>query len=161
MHTIKLNKKEFLHISNHIISQGGSFPCRVRGSSMTPFIRDGDVAMIQPVAAESLGFGDVILFESRNRLYLHRIVRKKTVRDRIYFFARGDSILGSPEMIDSIQVLGQVKSVNRNGRDLDVSTHWQKIIVCAWILVLPGRVLSRTLAKYLRGIKFRLKRFVK
>jgi signal peptidase I len=156
MHTIKLNKKEFLHISNHIISRGGSFPCRVRGSSMKPFIQDCDIATIRPMATESLGFGDVILFESHNRLYLHRIVRKKKINDKIYFYTRGDAILGKAEKIDSVQVLGQVKSINRNGRNLAVSTFFYKLFILLWILLIPGRRFSLVLGRYYRGLKVRL-----
>src|SRR5688572_22102969 len=45
---------------------------QTRGASMEPFLHHGDIVLLRSVEAEDVEVGDVVLFEQRDRLILHR-----------------------------------------------------------------------------------------
>ncbi len=81
---------------------------RVTGSSMEPFIREGDQVELEK--SQSLSFGEVALASlPRDRYVLHRIVRIK--KDRIWL--RGDAQRNSDGPIAFDRVLARVSAVYR------------------------------------------------
>jgi hypothetical protein len=61
-----------------ILGKGAECRLEVKGYSMSPFIKDGDVVTISPMSEGSPGFGDVIAFvhPKTEKLLIHRVVRK-------------------------------------------------------------------------------------
>jgi hypothetical protein len=79
---------------------------------MTPFLRDGDVALVMPAEAEAVRVGDVVCYETApGRLFLHRMVARRGAR----VVAKGDA-LTSTEAISLRQILGTVRAIERRGR---------------------------------------------
>jgi len=112
---------------------------RARGSSMLPFLRDGDVLEIRPAAPAEIHVGDVICYEpSPGTLCLHRVV----ACDGRGFVTRGDA-LTHVEVVPAGSVLGRVRAVERRGRAwrLDTwSAHWR-----ARVMVVASPALARLL----------------
>jgi hypothetical protein len=79
---------------------------------MTPFLWDGDVALVAPVEGKEVGVGDVICYETPpGTLFLHRVI----ARDGDRLVAKGDA-LAFIEAIDRAQLLGKVVAVERRGK---------------------------------------------
>ena len=111
-----------------VLRAGNSLRIKTHGGSMLPFLRDGDVAVVIPTPAESIGRGDVICYESPpGRLFVHRVIR----RERAGFITKGDA-LRVPETVDVSAVLGTVGAVERDGRvirwDTPSARRWNRAI---------------------------------
>jgi signal peptidase I len=89
---------------------------RVRGFSMSPFIRNEDVVTISPLQDTSPGVGDVIAYVHRGteKLFIHRVVKKKGET----YFPKGDNSSEADESVPRENLLGVVTRVERKGKDV-------------------------------------------
>ena len=92
----------------------GGTPVRfaATGSSMSPAIRDGDVITVEPVRAEAVAVGDVVLYAGARGLIAHRVLEARRAGDKA-FLARGDARGSTGERVGADQLLGRVASVER------------------------------------------------
>jgi hypothetical protein len=123
-------------LAAHLLRRGGHLRIKARGGSMTPFLWDGDVALVTPTAGREVSVGDVICYETLpGRLFLHRVI----ARDRDRFVAKGDALTFT-EVIDWAQLLGKVVAVERHGkvRRLDTrAAQWQNRAIASLSPFLP------------------------
>jgi hypothetical protein len=97
-------------LASQVLKRGRGLWIKARGGSMTPFLRDGDAAFVEPT--NDVGVGDIICFESASgRLFLHRVVARRRAR----VVTRGDA-LTSADVIPRRRILGTVTAVERRGR---------------------------------------------
>lgn len=105
-------------ILREVLAKGIRVKFRARGFSMSPFIKDGDVVSVSPLAGGSPGFGDVIVF-SRPRteqVIVHRVVGKKGDA----CLARGDSNFEMDGWVPGKDLLGRVTGIEREGKRLSL-----------------------------------------
>jgi len=84
---------------------------------MLPAVIPGDVLMIERVARDSIGSGDIVLFGRNRKLFVHRLV--STSEDgRVV--TQGDAMLhpDSPSVVAS-DLLGKVSLIVRSGRCIE------------------------------------------
>ena len=126
-------------LAGPFLQRGNTLRLRARGGSMLPFLRDGDLLEVHPVAPVEVRVGDVICYEpSPGALCLHRVV----ARDGRGFVTRGDA-LTQVEVVPAASVLGRVSAVERHGRAwrLDTwSARWR-----ARAIVVASPALARVL----------------
>src|SRR5207247_10167702 len=85
-----------------VLRRDGHLRITARGSSMMPFIRDGDVVGITTTESTEGGVGDVVCYEKPpGRLFLHRVIG----RGGGGFGAKGDG-LAFPVLVRRTQVPG-------------------------------------------------------
>ena len=96
------------------LAQGVPFRFRAKGFSMEPLIRDDDVITVSPLADSSPGPGDVVAFIQGNaeRLLVHRVIRTRGSS----YVIKGDNSAGADGLIPGANILGWVKSVERNNQ---------------------------------------------
>jgi signal peptidase I len=115
-------------LASQVLRRGRCLRIKARGGSMTPFLRDGDVALVAPAEAEAIRVGDVICYETApGRLFLHRVVARQGAR----VVARGDA-LTSTAVISVRRVLGTVRAIERQGRTRRLDTRaarWRSRVV--------------------------------
>jgi len=108
---------DFIALTRDVLEKGRSVRFQVWGSSMTPFIKDGDVITIVPVSAESdIGLGKVVAFLhpwlTGRRLVVHRVVGRRGSS----FLIRPDHALGhDPFAYKLCDILGRVVRVEISG----------------------------------------------
>ncbi|MEM7117495.1 MAG: hypothetical protein AAF614_33995 [Chloroflexota bacterium] len=97
------------------LGKGNVLKFRTLGSSMSPFVRSGDVVHV--AATEEFAVGDVLLYEREQSWYVHRLIQigSSSMGDRCYIL-RGDSLLVPDPPIQAEQVLGRVIAIERKGR---------------------------------------------
>ena len=145
MRELRLDDDTFLDLSAEILRQGGSFQFRAHGSSMAPFIRDGDLLTVAPTAPARLEIGDVVLFRTRrDRLLAHRLVHKSERGGEWILEMQGDARLSSDRPVHGERVLGRVVRVQRDGRTYRPHRGPWLLAARLWIRLLPlRRVLAR------------------
>ncbi len=112
-----------LDLTTDLLSQGLRVSFRASGSSMKPFIMDGEVITVAPVAASSIRRGDIILYCFKQTIIAHSVVRiKRGENKEPLFILRGDLSCSGDEPVRPQQVLGRVVSVERNRRSIDLNS---------------------------------------
>jgi hypothetical protein len=109
----------FRQLACDMIRRGYTVRFEANGTSMVPTIRDGETLMVEPIAAEGVRLGDVVLCDLGPRLVAHRLVRKRSVNANgeptQVFHVRGDAPGASVDWIEGSRIVGRVQSVERNG----------------------------------------------
>jgi signal peptidase I len=141
-------------LASQVLRQGRGLWIKARGGSMTPFLRDGDVAFVMPAGDGEIRVGDVICYESTaGRLFLHRVVTRQQGR----VVTKGDA-LTSADVICLRQILGTVSAIARRGRvrRLDTrSARWENRVIASLSpalsrlvhLAVEGRDLARAMLR--------------
>lgn len=65
-----------LALAREQLTRGRPVLARVRGRSMWPTLRDGELVLVRPASFMALRVGDVVLYERGESLVLHRVVRR-------------------------------------------------------------------------------------
>jgi signal peptidase I len=133
------------------LAKGVPFRFKVKGFSMTPFIRDGDIVTISSLTEAGLSFGRPVAFinpETRT-LAIHRVVGMSGIR----YLIKGDNALEPDGVISKDNILGYVTRVQRNGRNIFAGLGPERYIVALLsrrTLIFPFLL---SVYKRLRGIK--------
>ncbi|MFC1948182.1 signal peptidase I [Chloroflexota bacterium] len=117
-------------LTQEVLKSGFSVYLKGRGSSMYPFVRTGDLLLIEPRKPTELKIGDIIFYRRTVDLYVaHRLVRKK---DSQTLVTKGDNLDYYDVPISLSQVLGIVVSIQRNGRYLKMDSIFNKFLNICW-----------------------------
>jgi hypothetical protein len=97
---------------------------------MSPFIKDGDVITIAPLLGNSVSVGDVVAFlhPGTDKLTIHRVVGKRENTYRV----RGDHTFGEDGLIPVGNILGRVKEVKRNEKNVWIGLGPERFLI-AWL----------------------------
>lgn|SRR5215475_753902 len=104
------------------LAQQGRVTLRVRGSSMLPWVRPDDVAVIRRAGIDDVRCGDVVLFQRESRLFVHRLVERHCTLNETQFLAKGDAHPGPDGMINRELVLGRVMRIHRGDKRIDLDS---------------------------------------
>jgi signal peptidase I len=103
----------------------GRISLRVYGTSMLPWVRPGDIALIRQISLDNVRCGDVVLFRRENHLFVHRIVEKKGPLDAAQLFAKGDALPNADGKIAEQELLGRVVRIYRKGHRINLDAPGQ------------------------------------
>ncbi len=104
------------------------------GTSMYPFIREGDICTFTSCDPSSLKKGDVVLFKSqRGQLVAHRFIQTETIQRKHYYLFKGDTNLGFDDPVCEEDIIGKLAVVKRNNMKFSssniTSNLWSKTIL--------------------------------
>jgi Peptidase S24-like len=102
------------------LKRRGRISLRVHGTSMQPWVRPKDIALIRKISLENVRCGDVVLFRRENHLFVHRIVEKRGSLNAAQLFSKGDAHPTSDGMVQEQELLGRVVRIYRHGRRIDL-----------------------------------------
>jgi signal peptidase I len=111
----------------------------VQGSSMLPWVRPGDIALLGKVSPEEIRCGDILLFRRENRILVHRKVERFTWDRRTFFVTKGDANPHADGVIVPSEILGRLERIYRGGRRIEFDSRESRALN-----VLIARVSSRT-----------------
>lgn len=104
-------RKQLQGVILDLLSEGQVVEVPVFGISMFPFFMPGIVVRVKSVAFNDIQKGDVLFFESNDKLILHRVVRKKVGMVQ----CKGDSLIKHDSVIGSSSKVGVVIAWKRSG----------------------------------------------
>jgi len=115
-----------------VLEKGGSFGFRAHGTSMVPFIWDGDNLTIASIANYTPRLGEVLAFSypagQGSGLVVHRVVGRKGAG----LILQGDGNDCAPELVFPENVLGRLVQVRRNGRVVRLGLGPERRLI-AWL----------------------------
>ena len=153
MNELLVGHPQFATISTEILARGEAVKFKAYGSSMRPFIRDGDILTVRPMEQGHWTVGQIVFYQSKDhKLLAHRIIGK-TFTDGIWRLSvRGDAMNAIQEEISEDQVLGEVFHRQRNGKSVQVDRGWWKIAGVAWVVATRFLRRGRNLASRLKNV---------
>lgn len=97
-----------------VLAKGKAFRFRAKGSSMSPFVKDGDIITVSPLRGREPRTGEIAAFlhPKTGRVAVHRIVRTAGG----LFLLRGDNSLDADGALHRERILGIVTEVLREGK---------------------------------------------
>jgi signal peptidase I len=110
---------------------------RVRGCSMRPWLRGGEVVEVRSVPAEQVRRGDVVAFARGGGLFVHRVIGKSHGENGTLLITKGDAFPDTDAPVSQEELLGRVTCVERAGGAVSTDTLLQQAL---------GRLLARVSA---------------
>src|SRR6267378_6322158 len=98
---------------------------RVQGTSMLPWVRLQDIALIRQIPIENVRCGDIVLFRRENHLFVHRIVKKQGSLEAAQFLSKGDAHPAPDGILEEQELLGRVVRIYRHSRRIDLDAPGQ------------------------------------
>jgi hypothetical protein len=112
-------------LAQELFARGNCVRFKASGNSMHPFVRDGDVLLVEPASAEKLRVGDIAFCRRPWGSYVvHRVVNRAGTT----LVTRGDNLSYCDEPVPGEQVLGRVVQIESRRR----------LVLSGW----PGRELA-------------------
>jgi phage repressor protein C with HTH and peptisase S24 domain len=110
---LPLSGDALAEIMRAVLAKEKPFRFRAAGLSMAPFIKDGDIVTIRPLAGAPPRTGDIVafLYPGTGRVAVHRIVREKPGR----YSLKGDNVPEGDGSLPLDHILGTVSRVERDG----------------------------------------------
>ena len=120
-------------LASDILGRGSYLRFRAHGNSMAPFIRNGDIVLVEPKKASELRIGDIVFYRrAGGRHVTHRLVSKSGNDGSLVLTTRGDNLRHLDAPVFPEQVLGRIIRIEGQGRGL-------------WIGGIAGWALNRLL----------------
>jgi hypothetical protein len=107
------------------LAKRGYVSMRVHGTSMLPWVRPGNIALIRQTTIENVRCGDIVLFRRGAHLFVHRIVEKRGSLDTAQLFSKGDAHPTSDGPVGHEQLLGRVVRIYKDGERIDLDAPGQ------------------------------------
>ena len=135
-------------------------PVYFHGTTMTPFLVEGDHVIVEPVEWEDISVGDVITYRFEDKFPTRRVVAID--RGAGTLVLRGDSIAGWPQFhVKGEDVLGRAQVRLRDGRRLErTSLAWRWASARA-LAVQRLALALRALRAFMRGGAARIARTIR
>ncbi len=116
LESIECEAAELHALGRDLVDAGVSLRFEVRGWSMYPFIKNGDLIEVAHAAVEDIAAGDVVFFRSGQRLLAHRVVGHGLHGQELCLRVRGDRFLYEDPPVYGRDLVGRVGSVCRKQR---------------------------------------------
>lgn len=117
--TVTLSRPEYAELLVGLLQEG--LPCRVpiRGRSMEPLIRDGEVVTVSPDLSSPLRPGEIVVVQAESgELLCHRLVTVGGGRQGTWVQTWGDAALLPDLPLPGSAVLGRVVAVGPLDREI-------------------------------------------
>jgi signal peptidase I len=135
---MEVSTRELMPLIYSALQRGQCVRLTVKGGSMRPFIRSGDVVELEPVDC-LVRVGDVVLLRcgsGEEGYVLHRVVRVQGEK----IFIRGDAQEISDGPFAQGDVLGRVTTTYCNGRLRQLDSNIWRLLGLAWHRLVPLNV---------------------
>lgn len=124
---LPLSTRAFEELLRSVLAKGMCCRFLVRGFSMSPFIRNGDVVTVSPLGSAAHGLGDVVVFVPLRGggPVIHRVVGKLNGS----YVLKGDNLPESDGLVPPENILGYIRAVERKGKRISVGLGPEKVLI--------------------------------
>lgn len=113
---------ELFALAESLLDDNHSLNYRLKGNSMYPVLKAGDIARVDACHLNSLKKGDIVVFKANDILIGHRIVDIKNVNNNFILTTRGDNSPHNDALFPPDELLGKITSFKRNNRERKVNS---------------------------------------
>jgi signal peptidase I len=135
---ITIDGIKFETLADEILAENNQIRFSVKGFSMYPTIRNGDVIEVHRNHLNSLKNGDIILSRHNDGLLrAHRIIKVQRVNSITQITTRGDSQIKPDGAVTLKQIIGQVVAVERSGKRIRLDSKSAEMQGRIWNILSP------------------------
>jgi len=144
--------KQFAVLMTAVLKKGKAFRFQASGSSMSPFIKDGDILTLVGLTQRRIQLGNVLAFyhPHNGKLTVHRVVNRKQKT----YLMKLDNGMSADGWVTHDQVIGIVQAIERGGNKIRFGLGWEKVWIAhlsRWNILMPTiHVLWRFLPTWLK-----------
>lgn len=103
-----------IHLFKSVLRKNEYLDLPAEGTSMFPFIQEGDLCRFSECDPLQLTKGDVALFYTDiGQLIVHRFYEKKVVDDETLYIFKGDTNLGIDQPVPQEQIIGKLLFIKK------------------------------------------------
>jgi signal peptidase I len=111
--------QDFEDLSSEVLDSGKRLRFRAKGGSMHPFVRNGDLLLVEPVDGSAVKLGEVAFYRTENGgIAAHRVVGRHRSDGREFLATKGDAVRGTSHAVPCSEVLGRVVAIERQGAEV-------------------------------------------
>jgi hypothetical protein len=119
---LKANRADFLELSQEVLNRGALLRFQANGGSMHPFIKSGNILVVEPLKGISVNIGDVVFYHCSDRsLIAHRLVKINVQKGETLLVTRGDSLNYFDPPVQPAQVMGRIVEIENGRKHLRLS----------------------------------------
>jgi signal peptidase I len=134
----RLNGREFHDLAGQILQSGHLLRFQASGSSMQPFIHDGDILEVAPLSGKHVRSGEVLLVEAVNGDWLaHRVVKTRNRDGRLAILIKGDACSYPDGWFGLDDILGRVVTVQRDSQRIQLTSIAERRRAKMWVAIAP------------------------
>ena len=122
---------------------GSKHEIPVSGNSMWPMLREGDQIRLLHGAAD-LRCGDIVAYQDKERLIIHRLIRRIEASGKTLYLMKGDNAAAMDPAVPARIILGRAVALRRTAKWRRVDTPLCRAV--GWVIAtttLARRALSR------------------
>jgi len=125
-----LKGEDFSKLSSEILKGGNSIRFKAYGSSMVPWIKNGDMLTVQPISINEIRVGQVVFYASKSeRPVVHRVLQIRLHESKTILVTRGDASPLSEDQIEATKVLGKVVRIHRGKKVIQLERNlWWRLV---------------------------------
>jgi signal peptidase I len=127
IYPLEIRKNLINNIQSLWMKAGKEKTIMAHGTSMQPFIQDGDLITFKPlIQGEHIRIGDIAVFTGHSSLIAHRIIDRVQINGKTWFKEKGDNNYYSTVIPDDV-ILGKVAAIYDESKILKVllySRYW-------------------------------------
>jgi len=148
-----IEHNDLIDLIRKAVGKGASISFRALGSSMSPFIKNGDLVTLSPPDNPPPRSGDIMAFlhPHTGGLIVHRLVKTRGG----HFIMKGDNRYGTDGSVPKEGLLGRVTGVKRGGKDIKPGLGPERLLIALFSftgLLVPLVRLARLLLRRGKGL---------
>jgi len=129
---------QFAVLMEAVLKRGKAFRFQASGSSMNPFIKDGDILTLVNVSQGEIKLGNVLSFihPYNRKLLVHRVVNSKQKN----YLMKPDNSANVDGWVNQQEIIGIVHSVERGESLIQFGLGWEKWLIAhlsRWNILMP------------------------
>lgn len=105
-------------LAGETLRSSGKLRLRVMGWSMLPTVWPGDTLVIERIDSDAVSQGDIVLFGRERRLFVHRVVKKRS-GPRGSILTQGDAMPQPDPLLSDNDLMGKISFILRNGKCIE------------------------------------------
>lgn len=120
-------RNHFREITEEVLKKGSNLRFTALGMSMHPFIRNGEILIVEPITAKNLEIGNIVFFKTDlGSLIAHRMLGRE---DSGNILTKGDFGHMRDSPVEPRNILGRVIAVEkRSGRQVNLDRGYNQLI---------------------------------
>lgn len=93
-----------------------------RGDSMGPIIKEGNILIIKPTTSKKVRIGDIVVFDTSEKLCAHRLIRKYFRQDSLILLTKSDKSLVADIPFGDKKLIGKVSHIEKEAVILNLES---------------------------------------
>ncbi len=119
-------EEHLLDFVETLLNDNNRLSFRMKGYSMFPTLREGDVGVVSKCSPREVKVGDIVVFRSGNKLIAHRLIKITDKEGQQIFIAKGDKNSFNDEPFSASQLEGKLETITRSKKTFKVDNFGMK-----------------------------------